>query len=209
MIINEVVSIANFALEGFKKATYLDFEYKNVESGANLEGNTANFSETEQLLEYDGFKSSFLEVNVLTNRWYSSNIYPAFNGQIRLVNLPAPFILAWDEQKRAYGLVLVLQYGEDVADAVKVTLGEHADYGYPLPVQTVKPKGGARVAFEDEFRAAEEREVSCEAQQGRSGVKRKLYGSCRNNMGNEPILALSEGSDSFVVMRGARFRMRA
>ncbi|GJZ88217.1 hypothetical protein Tco_0659999 [Tanacetum coccineum] len=66
---------------------------------------------------------------------------------------------------------------------------------------------GARVAFEDEFRAAKEREVSCEAQQGRSGVKRKLFRSCRNNMGNEPILALPEGSDNFVVMRGARARM--
>nr|GEX47395.1 putative reverse transcriptase domain-containing protein [Tanacetum cinerariifolium] len=32
-------------------------------------------------------------------------------------------------------------------------------------------KGGARVAFEDEFRAAEEREVLCEAQQSRSEVK--------------------------------------
>ncbi|PWA97702.1 6-phosphogluconolactonase 4 [Artemisia annua] len=32
--------------------------------------------------------------------------------------------------------------GEDAADAVKVTLGEHADYGYPLPVQKVKPEGG-------------------------------------------------------------------
>nr|GEZ81129.1 hypothetical protein [Tanacetum cinerariifolium] len=63
---------------------------------------------------------------------------------------------------------------------------------------------GARVAFEDEFGAAEEREVSCEAQQGRSGVKRKLFGSYRNNMCNEPILALPKGSDNFVVMRGAR-----
>ncbi|GJW72778.1 hypothetical protein Tco_0132148 [Tanacetum coccineum] len=61
----------------------------------------------------------------------------------------------------------------------------------------------------DEFGAAEEREVSCEAQQGRSGVKRKLFGSCRNNMGNEPILALPKGSDNFVVMRGARVRMLA
>ncbi|GKA50545.1 hypothetical protein Tco_0743618 [Tanacetum coccineum] len=60
-----------------------------------------------------------------------------------------------------------------------------------------------------EFGAAEEREVSCEAQQGRSGVKRKLFGSCRNNMGNEPILALPKGSDNFVVMRGARVRMLA
>ncbi|GJW34860.1 hypothetical protein Tco_0057780 [Tanacetum coccineum] len=69
------------------------------------------------------------------------------------------------------------------------------------------------VAYEDErvvgiiaraARAAEEREVSCEAQQGRSGVKRKFFGSCRNYMGNEPILALPEGSDNFIVMRGAR-----
>ncbi|XP_023734844.1 phosphoinositide phosphatase SAC8 isoform X1 [Lactuca sativa] len=30
--------------------------------GANLEGDTANFIETEQLLEYNGFKSSFLQV---------------------------------------------------------------------------------------------------------------------------------------------------
>ncbi|GKA51540.1 hypothetical protein Tco_0744736 [Tanacetum coccineum] len=70
-------------------------------------------------------------------------------------------------------------------------------------------ESGAQVAFEDEFGTAEEREVSCEAQQGRSGVKRKLFGSCRNNMGNEPILALPEGSDNFVVMLGARVRMLA
>ncbi|GJR99292.1 hypothetical protein Tco_0315801 [Tanacetum coccineum] len=65
----------------------------------------------------------------------------------------------------------------------------------------------AQVVFEDEFGAAEEREVSCEAQQGRSGVKRKLFRSCSNNMGSEPILALSEGLDNFIVMRRARVRM--
>nr|GEY52704.1 hypothetical protein [Tanacetum cinerariifolium] len=69
--------------------------------------------------------------------------------------------------------------------------------------------GGARVAFEDGFGVAEEREVSCEAQQGRSRVKRKLFESCRNNMGNELILALSKGSGNFVVMRGTRVRMLA
>ncbi|GJT73362.1 hypothetical protein Tco_1032648 [Tanacetum coccineum] len=66
-----------------------------------------------------------------------------------------------------------------------------------------------RYEFMDEFGAAEEREVSCEAQQGRSGVKRKLFGSCWNNMGNEPILEFPEGSDNFIVMRGARVRMLA
>nr|GFA71631.1 hypothetical protein [Tanacetum cinerariifolium] len=53
-----------------------------------------------------------------------------------------------------------------------------------------------------------EREVSCEAQQGQSGVKRKLFRSFRNKIGNEPILALPEGSDNFVVMREAGVRMR-
>ncbi|GJU18074.1 hypothetical protein Tco_1146040 [Tanacetum coccineum] len=47
-------------------------------------------------------------------------------------------------------------------------------------------------------------EVLGGARQGRSGVMRKFFGNCRNNMGNEPILALPEGSDNFVVMRGAR-----
>nr|GEV78628.1 protein kinase-like domain-containing protein [Tanacetum cinerariifolium] len=65
-------------------------------------------------------------------------------------------------------------------------------------------KGRARVAFKDEFRAAEEIEVLCEAQQGQSGVKRKIFKSFRNKMGNEPILALPKGSDNFVVMREAR-----
>nr|GEW37583.1 hypothetical protein [Tanacetum cinerariifolium] len=60
-----------------------------------------------------------------------------------------------------------------------------------------------------EFGAAEEREVLCDAQQGRSGVKRKLFGSYRNNMGNEPIFALPKGLDNFVVIRRARVRIRA
>ncbi|GJW74805.1 hypothetical protein Tco_0134175 [Tanacetum coccineum] len=70
-------------------------------------------------------------------------------------------------------------------------------------------RGGARVEFEDEFRAVEEREVSSEAQQGRSRVKRKIFGSYRNDMGNDPILALPEGSDNFIVIRGARVRILA
>ncbi|GKB23704.1 hypothetical protein Tco_0863105, partial [Tanacetum coccineum] len=53
-------------------------------------------------------------------------------------------------------------------------------------------ESGARVAFEDEFGAAEESDVSCEAQQGRSGVKRKLFGSCRNNMGDVRTLIMEE-----------------
>lgn len=33
--------------------------------GANLEGDTANFIETEQLLELEGFRSSLLQVALL------------------------------------------------------------------------------------------------------------------------------------------------
>lgn len=32
--------------------------------GANLEGDTANFIETEQLLEFEGYRFSFLQVIV-------------------------------------------------------------------------------------------------------------------------------------------------
>nr|GEU40399.1 hypothetical protein [Tanacetum cinerariifolium] len=76
------------------------------------------------------------------------------------------------------------------------------------PTVFIELMRGARVAFEDEFRATKEIEVSCEAQQGQSGVKRKLFESFRNKMGNEPILALPEGSNNFVVMREARVMMR-
>nr|GFB20580.1 hypothetical protein [Tanacetum cinerariifolium] len=93
----------------------------------------------------------------------------------------------------------------DVHDRVETSC--HSVYRRHLGLHKVKR--GARAAFEDEFGAAEEREVSCEAQQGRSGVTRKLFESFRNKMGNEPILALPEGSDNFVVMREARVRMRA
>nr|GEW07425.1 hypothetical protein [Tanacetum cinerariifolium] len=48
------------------------------------------------------------------------------------------------------------------------------------------------VAFEDEFRAAEEIEVLCEAQQGRSRVKRKLFRSFRNKMGDVMTLIMEE-----------------
>nr|GEZ32159.1 putative reverse transcriptase domain-containing protein [Tanacetum cinerariifolium] len=66
---------------------------------------------------------------------------------------------------------------------------------------------GARVTFEDEFGATEEREVSCESQQGRSRVKRKLFGSYRNNMGNEPTLALPEGIRQFCSDAGSKENM--
>ena len=33
--------------------------------GANLEGDTANFIETEQLFELEGFRSSLLQVSLL------------------------------------------------------------------------------------------------------------------------------------------------
>ncbi|GJX95096.1 hypothetical protein Tco_0349682 [Tanacetum coccineum] len=42
------------------------------------------------------------------------------------------------------------------------------------------------------YRAVEEREVSCEAQQGQSRVKRKLFGSYRNNMGDVRTLIMEE-----------------
>lgn len=44
---------------------YGDLGTRMWRRGANFEGDTANFIETEQLLEIEGFKSSLLQVYLL------------------------------------------------------------------------------------------------------------------------------------------------
>ncbi|GJY09194.1 hypothetical protein Tco_0377379 [Tanacetum coccineum] len=64
---------------------------------------------------------------------------------------------------------------------------------------------GVRVTREDDRGVTEGREDVREVfQQRRSGAKRKLSKCGRNQMGNEPILALPEGADDFVVYYDAR-----
>ncbi|GJR72635.1 hypothetical protein Tco_0085000 [Tanacetum coccineum] len=61
------------------------------------------------------------------------------------------------------------------------------------------------VAREDDRGVTEGREDVHEVfQQRRSGAKRKLSRCGRNQMGNEPILALPKGADDFVVYYDAR-----
>ncbi|GJR96943.1 putative reverse transcriptase domain-containing protein [Tanacetum coccineum] len=70
---------------------------------------------------------------------------------------------------------------------------------------TGKECGGVRVAREDDRGVTEGREDVREVfQQRGSGAKRKLSRCGRNQMGNEPILALPEGADDFVVYYDAR-----
>nr|GEZ45177.1 putative reverse transcriptase domain-containing protein [Tanacetum cinerariifolium] len=95
-------------------------------------------------------------------------------------------------------------YLELILASLLLSFSMHQQLYSPFSYGLHEVKGGARVIFEDEFGAAEEREVLCESQHGRIRVKRKLFGSFRNKIGNEPILALPEGSDYFVVMREAR-----
>ncbi|GKF38093.1 hypothetical protein Tco_0118154, partial [Tanacetum coccineum] len=65
--------------------------------------------------------------------------------------------------------------------------------------------GGVRVAHEDDHRVSEGREdVRKVFQQRGNGAKRKLSRCGRNQMGNEPILALPEGTDDVVVYYDAR-----
>ncbi|GJR64727.1 hypothetical protein Tco_0010792 [Tanacetum coccineum] len=65
--------------------------------------------------------------------------------------------------------------------------------------------GGVRVAREDDRGVTEGREDVREVfQQRRSGAKRKLSRCGRNQLGNEPILALPEGANDFVVYYEAR-----
>ncbi|GJT04187.1 hypothetical protein Tco_0838649 [Tanacetum coccineum] len=72
-------------------------------------------------------------------------------------------------------------------------------------LQGVNEPGGVRVAREDDRGVTEGREDVREVfQQRRSGAKRKLSRCGRNQLGNEPILALPEGADDFVVYYDAR-----
>ncbi|GKG08414.1 hypothetical protein Tco_0334246, partial [Tanacetum coccineum] len=64
---------------------------------------------------------------------------------------------------------------------------------------------GVRVTREDDHEVSEGREDVREVfQQRGSRGKRKLYRCGRNQMGNEPILALPEGADNFVVYYDAQ-----
>ncbi|GJR74573.1 hypothetical protein Tco_0086938 [Tanacetum coccineum] len=91
-------------------------------------------------------------------------------------------------------------------------------YGYAFWVNQctsgfhgVNEPGGVRVAREDDRGVTEGREDVREVfQQRGSGAKRKLSRCGRNQMGNEPILALLEGADDFVMLyRGVERRSEA
>ncbi|GJT04521.1 MAK10-like protein [Tanacetum coccineum] len=85
-------------------------------------------------------------------------------------------------------------------------------YGYAFWVNQctsgfheVNEPGGVRYTREDDRGVTEGREDVREIfQQRGSGVKKKLSRCRRNQMGNEPVLALPEGVDDFVVYYDAR-----
>ncbi|GJT89459.1 putative reverse transcriptase domain-containing protein [Tanacetum coccineum] len=104
-------------------------------------------------------------------------------------------------------------HGDDVAKTVFRMRNRHVEvYGYAFWVNQctsdfhgVNEPGGVRVTREDDRGVTEGREdVRKVFQQRGSGAKRKLSRCGRNQMGNEPILALPEGADNFVVYYDAR-----
>ncbi|GJQ96874.1 hypothetical protein Tco_0008013 [Tanacetum coccineum] len=87
----------------------------------------------------------------------------------------------------------------------KVRVGSNGNLWWEASVLLGRKKGGVRVTREDDRGVTEGREDVREVfQQRRSGAKRKLSRCGRNQMGNEPILALPEGADDFVVYYDAR-----
>ncbi|GKB50028.1 hypothetical protein Tco_0900781 [Tanacetum coccineum] len=87
----------------------------------------------------------------------------------------------------------------------KVRVGSNGNLLWEASVLLGRKKGGVRVAREDDHGVTEGREDVREVfQQRRSGAKRKLSRCGRNQMGNEPILALPEGADDFIVYYDAR-----
>ncbi|GJT15580.1 hypothetical protein Tco_0874286 [Tanacetum coccineum] len=87
----------------------------------------------------------------------------------------------------------------------KVRVGSNGNLLWEASVLLGRKKGGVRVARKDDRGVTEGREDVREVfQQRGSGAKRKLSRCGRNQMGNEPILALPEGADDFVVYYDAR-----
>ncbi|GJW32581.1 putative reverse transcriptase domain-containing protein [Tanacetum coccineum] len=92
-----------------------------------------------------------------------------------------------------------------VMDTLKFTAMPFGLTNAPTVFMEVNESGGIRVAREDDRGVSERREDVREVfQQRGSGAKRKLSRCGRNQMGNEPILALPEGADDFVVYYDAR-----
>ncbi|GJR65564.1 hypothetical protein Tco_0011629 [Tanacetum coccineum] len=87
----------------------------------------------------------------------------------------------------------------------KVRISSNGNLLWEVSVLLGRKKGGVRVAREDDRGVSKGREDVREVfQQRGSGAKRKLSRCGRNQMGNEPILALPEGVDDFVVYYDAR-----
>ncbi|GJQ94639.1 hypothetical protein Tco_0005778 [Tanacetum coccineum] len=87
----------------------------------------------------------------------------------------------------------------------KVRVGSNGNLWWEAFVLLGRKKGGVRVTREDDREVTEGREDVREFfQQRRSGAKRRLSRCGRNQMGNEPILALPEGAEDFVVYYDAR-----
>ncbi|GJY64941.1 hypothetical protein Tco_0466401 [Tanacetum coccineum] len=102
---------------------------------------------------------------------------------------------------------------DDVAKTVFRMRNGHVEvYGYAFWVNQctssfhgVNEPGGVRVAREDDREVTEGREDVREVfQQCGSGAKRNLSRRGRNQLSNEPILALPEGADDFVVYYDAQ-----
>ncbi|GJR78956.1 retrovirus-related pol polyprotein from transposon TNT 1-94 [Tanacetum coccineum] len=87
----------------------------------------------------------------------------------------------------------------------KVRVGSNGNSLWEASVLYDEKKGGVRYARKDDRGVSEGKEDVREVfQQHGSGAKRKLSRCGMNQMGNEPILALPEGANDFVVYYDAR-----
>ncbi|GJS98128.1 hypothetical protein Tco_0819298 [Tanacetum coccineum] len=83
----------------------------------------------------------------------------------------------------------------------KVRVSSNGNLWWEASVLLGRKKGRVRVAREDDRGVTKGREDVREVfQQRGSRAKRKLSKCGRNQMGNEPILALPEGGDDFIVL---------
>ncbi|KAJ4977732.1 hypothetical protein NE237_008512 [Protea cynaroides] len=92
--------------------------------GANLEGDTANFIETEQLLEVDGFKSSFLLVRGSIPLIWEQIVDLSYKPQLKITNhedTPKVVERHFHDLTQRYGEVMVVDLTDEHGDEGKIS----------------------------------------------------------------------------------------
>ncbi|KAK9699155.1 hypothetical protein RND81_08G156400 [Saponaria officinalis] len=98
--------------------------------GANLEGDTANFIETEQLMELKGFRSSFLQVRGSIPLLWEQIVDLSYKPQLNIINhqeTPKVVERHFHDLSQRYGEILALDLTDKLGDEGKLSAAYAAE----------------------------------------------------------------------------------